>query len=167
MKISFNKYQVYFKIIYLCIMSLLVGVFIYFNLTRHVKNNIAFSQMFFLFLVYACILLMTILIIFQLIFLPNGLFIDFGNRTLTLSYFIHKPLSLGATEISEYSIVYISTKSTRYKSFLIYASNGKAYLLSEFNLANTDPILTFLEDSKILFVGEEKFSFIKYFMNYF
>ena len=43
MKISFNKYQVYFKIIYLCIMSLLVGVFIYFNLTRHMRNNISFS----------------------------------------------------------------------------------------------------------------------------
>jgi hypothetical protein len=167
MKISFNKYQVYIKASFLIFILLLAGVFIYFNLTRHMRSNIEFSQMGFLFLVWTCILWWTILMIFQLIFLPKGLFIDDGNRTLTLSYFFHKPLLMRATEISEYSIVYISTKSTRYKSFLMYNSNGRAYLLSEFNLEKIDPIQAFLEDNKILFVGEEKFSFVKYFMNYF
>jgi hypothetical protein len=167
MKIGFNKYQVFGKIIVLIVIISFSWLFIYSILTKHIQGTLSGFRIIFFLIMGVFILYSAILIIFQLIFLPSGLFIDYGSRTLTLNYFFHKPFSMGLAEISEYSIVYISTKSTRYKTLLLYSSFGRSYILGEFNLEKIDPIQTFLEDNKVLYVGEEKFNFVKYFMNYF
>lgn len=107
------------------------------------------------------------LMLLQFFFLPKGVKIDYQNKNITVKFLIAKPLILLPSDIVEFCSIKTITKSTVYEGILIRTKKQKEFILSNFNLANYEPIKIFLEDSKVIFSGHNKFSFFAYFFRYF
>ncbi|HLY71361.1 MAG TPA: hypothetical protein VKR53_16620 [Puia sp.] len=112
---------------------------------------------------------MSILMTLQLFFLPKGVIIDNTDKSLTLKFFFARQFSIQVKEIIKFNSVRVISRKgqTAYNGVMIHINNGKDYLLGEFNLEQFEPIQTFLESNNVQFAGDEKFSFVSYFINFF
>ena len=91
----------------------------------------------------------------------------FQNKILTLKIFCAKPLIILPNDINEFCSIVVKIKSTDYEGVLMRFKNGKECVVGDFNLENFRPIQTFLEETKVSFVGHYKFSFASYFFRHF
>jgi len=164
--ITCNKNQFYAKIIILTIIFTLIGVFVYYR--PPIKfDDAPIEGIIFLILVWTLVGFLLIIMTLQLIFLPKGVDIDQQNKTLTLKFLFAKPLTVLPKDLIDFSSIVVKTKSTSYDGVLIRTSNGKEFVLGDFNLQDFRPIKTFLEETNVTFTGHYKFSFISYFFKSF
>jgi hypothetical protein len=167
MDIGFNKYQLYGKIVVLAIVLSIIGVVLYFHPSKGFDDQPTAFQIIFSIFLGASLLFMFVLMILQLLLLPAGVNIDYTRKTLTIKFPFAKTIFIAPTDIMEYRPVSIKTKSTPYGGVNICLNNGREYLLSDFNLNDSAPIQSFLEESQVPVDINKKFSFITYFINNF
>lgn len=166
MTIGFNKFQFYAKIIILTIVLSILGLFIYYR--PPIKfDNAPIGGIIFLIIIWTLLILFLVLMTLQLFLLPNGVEIDDQNKILTLKIFCAKPLIILPNDINEFCSIVVKIKSTDYEGVLMRFKNGKECVVGDFNLENFRPIQTFLEETKVSFVGHYKFSFASYFFRHF
>jgi len=165
MYISYNKYQVYGKVVMLTIFYSLIVLFVFlhpplpvFHLTFQAIFLIALWLLIFCFCVF-----MTL----QLLFFPKAIEINNIDNTLTVHYFLLRPNIIYSTDISEYTTTKLVTKSTDYEGVLVHIKSGRKYLFNDISLSDYKPVKSFLDDCKISFAGHEKFSNISYFISFF
>src|ERR1700739_3505441 len=114
MYIGYNKYQRYGKIFFI-----VFYIFIGWVLILRLPPN-AFPTDTFMILLVIFILLGSIFMLMQLIFLPSGVEINNDDKTLTVYYFLIKPNIIRAEDILDYSTTKICTKSTDYEGVLVH-----------------------------------------------
>ena len=166
MTIGFNKFQFYGKIIILIIFLSFLGLFIYYR--PPIKfDNAPIGGIILLIIIWTLVILFLILMTLQLFLLPNGVEIDEENQILTFKFFCTKSLIISPIDINEFCSIIVKTKSTNYEGVLMRFTNGKECVVGDFNLENFKPIQTFLEETKVEFVGHFKFSFASYFYRHF
>lgn len=166
MTIGFNKFQFYGKIIFLTIAVCIFGLFIYFHpIIRF--SNAPIGGIIMLIIVWALLVLLTVLMTLQLFFWPNGIEIDNQNKTIIIKFLSTKSLTILPNDITEFCSIVITTKSASYEGVLIRLKNGKEYPIGDFNLKDFRPVQTFLEETKVAFAGHYKFNSFSYFFRYF
>lgn len=165
MFISDNKYQVYGKVMMLLIFFSLIGVFAFFHpalpqfhFTFQVAFLLALLLLIFTFLVFMAL---------QLLLFPKAIEINAVDNTLTIHYFLLRPNIIYSSDISEYTATRLATKSTNYEGVLVHIKSGRKYLFGDINLSDYKPVKSFLDDRKINFAGQEKFSNVSYFISFF
>ena len=99
----------------------------------------------------------------QFFFLPTGLIIDKLTQKLTIKFLLNKSKIIKLTDVKSYSSTVIWTKSTSYDGLIIHLSDNRNFLLSDFNLRDFKPCLTYFQESGITFIGKEKFKVINYY----
>lgn len=165
--IGCNKYQFYGKFfVIILFLSPLVLIPTSPHSSKNDTNNPAFLIIL-LSLICLLLLFMFILMILELLFLTNGIEIDFKKKNILMKYFLMKSETIELSNIIQYSETTISTKSSSYICYLIYTKNKRKYLLGDFNLQEYLPIKSFLDDNSTKFIGHEKTSMVTYFINYF
>jgi hypothetical protein len=165
MTIGFNKYQFYGKIAILIIMAC-CGLLIYKSPGINFEDAPT-GGLIFLAVICATIFYMLILMTLQLVVLPNSVKINAPGGCITLKFLFAKSLIIHANDVSRFSTIKMSTKSTEYEGMLVTMTNGKEYVLSDLNLANIKPVRRWLENNSVTFAGHYKFSFLSYFIRYF
>jgi hypothetical protein len=100
----------------------------------------------------------------QLLFLPILVIIDSDLKELEIKYLLLGSKVVKVENIDSYSLTVITTKSDSYKGLLLYLTDGKKILLSDFNLKDYTSIESFLNESGIKNSGNEKFRFLAYYM---
>jgi hypothetical protein len=165
MYISYNKYQVYGKVVILFTIFSLFGLFVLFHPPLP-ELHFTFLTVFIISIaVIICSFL--VLMIIQLLFFPKAIEINKLAKTLTVHYFILRPNLIYSTDMLEYTTTELVTKSTRYEGILVHTKGGRKYLFDDVNISDYRPIKTFLEDIKIPFSGHEIFSNVSYFVSFF
>ena len=165
MYISYNKYQVYGKVVLLVIFFSLIGLLFFFHPSLpefHFTFQVAFLMALWL-SIFCFLVFMT----FQLLFFPKAIEINDVDHTLTVHYFLLRPNIIYSTDISEYTTTKLATKSTNYEGVLVHIKSGRKYLFDDINLSDYKPVKSFLDNCKINFAGHEKFSNISYFISFF
>lgn len=160
-EIIFNKNQLYGKVAVLVSISLLLLGAIYLLNHPNTKHYAPPSLAGPVFFIVFCVFIIFIVLI-QLFNLSIGVTIDNSSQELRIKFLTRKTRIILVNEIDSYSSTQISARSNYYDGILLYV-RGQKFLLSDFNLSDYKPILSFLEEEKIIFDGKEKFKFIAYY----
>jgi hypothetical protein len=75
-------------------------------------------------------------------------------------------LIIQSKDIDNFGSVTVRARYTGYDGYILHINNGRNYLLGDFNLKEIAPIKSFLVANSVAFIGDEKFSFFSYFINY-
>lgn len=173
MHIGFNKYQVYGKIIVLILFWGFISLFLFF--LPGIKFDLEFTSATIgkatvIILIFGLLFFLSCLMTLQLIFLPKGVDIDKEKKTITLDYFFSRAIVININEVTNYSSTLIKSGKygqNRFEGVLVNVNDRCKYLLSDFNLNHYSPVLNFLEESNVTFIGHEKISMILYFRDLF
>jgi hypothetical protein len=121
-------------------------------------------------LLFACffsamLLFLVLIIILQIIFIPNGVIIDDDLKQLTLKYLATKQKIIPLNDIGAYKKISIYTRAGPCYGVVIYLPKEKPVLLSDLNLDGYMPVKQFLDNLNVSNIGEGRFSFMPYFMH--
>ncbi len=166
MYISYNKYQLFGKIILLTIIVLLAALFAYYRPPVNF-NNAPIVGIILLIVIWVLLIYALTIMILQLLFFPKAVEINRIDHALTVHYLFQHPNIIHITDIAEYLTTRLITKSTNYEGILLHVKSGRKYLFTNGNLSNYNPVQSFLDDCKINFSGHEKFNNILYFVSFF
>ena len=114
-------------------------------------------------LLFVLMLILISLNVIVLLFLPIGVKIESELNAIKISYLFLKERTINSSDIASYGSTIIVTRSENFDGILVLATGGKKFLLSNFNLRDYTPILSFLEEQKIKFTGKENFKFFSYY----
>lgn len=166
MRIGFNKFQIYGKIILLSVILLLAMFFFLYPIPQRPNSEFPLPAILFLSVLVAVLICGLILIILELLFLPKGVYIDKTDKSLQLSFFGSKPYTIETGHINSYSAVTLRAKGSNYEGILLKTSKGRIILLSDFNLESFKPVKSLLENLGVPCNGIEQVKLVTYFINY-
>ncbi len=112
-----------------------------------------------------CIFSVILMLIFEVIYVPNGVIIDNDSNQLTFKYQFHTPKTLDINTINAYKDVRIRSKNGMMRGIVIYLPTEKPVLLSDVNLNNYVPVKQFLDNLNVANIGEGNFNFLMYFIH--
>ncbi len=168
--IGCNKYQFYGKFFVIILFISIFGLFVYAansGLTNSQPTKSEIIQTMFLIFLGLIFSFMLVMMILELLFITNGIEIDFKKKNILLKYFLIKSETIELSDIIQYSETTISTKSSSYECYLIHTKNKRKLLLGDFNLQECSTVKSFLDDNTIKFISHEKISMVSYFINNF
>jgi hypothetical protein len=105
------------------------------------------------------------MLIFEVIYVPNGVIIDNDSNQLTFKYQFRTPKTLDINTINAYKDVSIRSKNGMMRGIVIYLPTEKPVLLSDVNLNNYVPVKQFLDNLNVANIGEGNFNFLMYFIH--
>ncbi len=167
MKIGFNKFQLFGKIIFVPIVLIIIIEFvIHYDRINFGNTNIGLHKIFIL-SIFSLVFLLLLLIIAEIVFFPIGLWIDKDEPSITLSFLFSENITVATAEIESYNTTHISTRGGYYDGVFINTKTGMKYIASDFNLSDYKIILAFLQQFGIPDNGPEKFRPFSYIIKYF
>jgi hypothetical protein len=156
--IKYNRYQWTGKIILFIVLLFIIALFVI--RFPSIKD---IGLMIFALGLLSFMSFIEIVFLFQFFFLPTGLKIDKLNQRLTIKFLFNKSKIIRLTDVKYYSSTFLWTKSTNYDGLFIHLNNNKYFLLSDYNLRDFKPSLTYFQQSGISFIGKEKYKVINYY----
>ena len=160
--ISFNKWQLYGKII----LQPFVLAAVFFFAYPIARFGFTDPKMFLVLFFLIAAVFFVFFNLAQLIYLPIKVSIEDSNA-LAISFLLRKPRIIVIDDIDSFNFTRISTKSTLYDGIIVNLKNGKKALFSNFNLKDYLPLRQYLENSKIPFLGKINFKPVSFYRNCF
>lgn len=106
----------------------------------------------------------SLVLFFQLLFMPVGINIDNELRTFEIRYLFLKTKHIALKDIDCFSDTIIQTKFSTSTGIFITMVKGQKLLVCEQNFKTYSPMVVFLEENDIPNIGNEKFNFISYYL---
>lgn len=156
-----NRFQIIGKIISFVFFLFVLVIFI-----LRFPTAKGMGLMIFALIISSSLFFVETVFILQFLFLPVGIFIDKSTQQLTIRFLCNKPKHINLNAIESFNSTKILTKSTTYEGLIVHLTDKEIILLSNFNLKDFKPVMTYLEDSKIPFNGNEKFRALSYYRQY-
>jgi hypothetical protein len=153
-EITYNKFNYYGKIIFELVLIFLIVLITSVTITSwHFYNSNGHLPPIFL---ISFLLVLGIYMLLNLIYIPIGISINKELNQFHIKYPFTN-IQFSVDEINGYTTTIVITKSSRDDGVLIHLKNGKEILLSDHNLKDYKPILEYLQQSKVPYLGKERY----------
>lgn len=160
-----NNFYLYFKLIFQVVLFALLALPIYdfFTLWNNYKSITDFTGL----------VLMLVFIIFisavnsgAIFLIPYRVIIDSSQKIISLKYLFKKWRAIQLKDIENYSTTIIHTKGDKHQGVIVHLQIQERILLSNYNLKDFKPVLSFLGEESVEYIGDEKFKAFAYYKQY-